>query len=101
VTSTSAANSNSATLGETPGERVNDRLQVRSGRGLIGLGEDRAHGRRDHLLVCLGHVCEKVAHEVDLAPLPAGALQHASDSGFQAAVRIRDNQADAGQAAVA
>jgi hypothetical protein len=58
----------------------------------VGLGEDGADRGGDHLLVALRDDREHVAHEVDPAPLPAGADQDRGDRGLQAGVGIADDQ---------
>ena len=65
----------------------------------VGLGEDRADRRGDHLLVALGHDREHVAHEVHPAPLPRSAEEHRPDRGLQAGVRVADDQLHPAQAA--
>lgn len=86
--------------GECAGEHVGDQVDVRAALGLSRLGEVRADGRGDHLLVVLARLGQHVAHEVDSAALPGTALQDRPDGVDQAAVGIADDQLDTVQAAV-
>src|SRR3954447_15652094 len=63
------------------------------------LEEHGADGGRDHAVMSLGHVGQHVAHEVDAAALP-GRLEHLGDRRLEALVGVRDDQLDAGQAAL-
>src|SRR5690606_26367953 len=67
-----------------PGDLVELRVDVFG----VGLGEDRADDRGDHLLPALGQRGEDVAHEVDAATLPGSALQHHGSSRFQPGVSV-------------
>ena len=58
-----------ADLGERGGELVADLSQVAATVGGVGLGEDGAEHRGDHVLVGLGDQGEQVAGEVDPAAL--------------------------------
>jgi hypothetical protein len=69
--------------------------------GLAGLGEDRADGGGDHLLVALADLGQHVAHEVDPAALRATALEHGRDGVDQAAVGVADDELDPAEAALA
>ena len=60
-------------FGEARLELVDDPGVLLVHRGGVGLGEDRAHHRRDEALGALGHAGEQVAHEVGAAALPGGA----------------------------
>ena len=50
----------------------------------VGLGEDRADDRGDHVLAAFRDDGEHVAHEVHAASLPGGALEHGPDRLLQA-----------------
>ena len=52
--------------------------------------EDRADQRRDHPLLLLADVAERLAQEVDGAALP-GAAEHLRDRVLQALVRVGDD----------
>ena len=58
----------------------------------VGLGEDRAEHRGDHVLMALGDEGEEVPGEVDAAALMAGSLEAAAQSGDQSGVLIGDHQ---------
>lgn len=58
----------------------------------VGLSENRADDRGDHGAGGHPHVCQHVAHEVDSASLPAGALEDGLDRGDQAGVSVREDQ---------
>eukprot|EP01137_Pigoraptor_chileana_P013759 Opistho-2@67633 len=66
--------------------------------GMVGLKEDLADGSSDYRVLALGHVGQRVSHEVDAAALPGGA-EHTGDRGLEALVGIGDDQLHAGQAA--
>jgi hypothetical protein len=59
--------------------------------GGVGLGEDGADGRGDHLRGALGDLGEHVAEEVDPAPLDRGAGHDRLDSLTQAQVGVGDH----------
>ena len=65
----------------------------------VGLGENRAHHRRDEALRRLGDAGQEVAHEVGAAALPTGPRQRRGDRVDEAGVGIAREQADARQAA--
>ena len=50
-------------------------------------GEDGADGGGDHLVLGLGHMRQRVAHEVDAAALPT-PLEDLREGGLQAFVRL-------------
>ena len=79
-------------LGDDPG------VLVVHGGG-VGLGEDRAHHRRDEALRALGDARQEVAHEVAAAALPSGARERGGDRVDQAGVRVGADQLHAGEAA--
>lgn len=58
----------------------------------VGLGEDGADDRGDHILAALGHDGEDVAHEMHPAPLPGCALKHSPDRFLQPGAGIRHDQ---------
>jgi hypothetical protein len=86
-------------LGEALLELVDDPPVSLVHGGGVGLGEGRAHHRRDEALRALGDAGQQVAHEVRAAALPAGARQRGCDRVDQAGVRVRADQLHAGQAA--
>ena len=95
-------------VAEHPGDRgvgvveaVGDGVELFADRDRGGLGEDRSDPRADHLAVGLGGLGQGVAHEMDPAPLPCGALQDPADRGDETAVGVGDDELDAGQAAFA
>lgn len=49
----------------------------------VGLGEDCADDRRDHVLAAFRNDGEHVAHEVHPASLPGRALEHGADRLLQ------------------
>ena len=53
------------------------------------LGEDRTYGGGDHLVLGLGHMRQRVAHEVDAAALPA-RLEDLRDGGLGVDTRSDD-----------
>jgi hypothetical protein len=69
-------------------------------RRVIGLREDRAHDGGEGLAGALRHRREQIAHEVDKAALPRGAVEHRADRLRQPFVRVRDDQAHAGEVAL-
>ena len=85
---------------ELRAEHVGDHVDVVAGGVGGGLGEDGADGRGDHLRVALADPGQGVAHEVDPAPLPAGAGEHCRCGVGEAAVAVADDQLDAREAAV-
>jgi hypothetical protein len=72
-------------------------LHVR--RGCIGLGEDRAHERRDERSSRLRHAGEQVAKEMVPVPLPASAGKRRDDRVDQAGMGVGDHQAHPGEPA--
>ena len=87
-------------LGKRRGELVAD-LVPRCVDGLrVGLGEDRAEHRGDHVGVGLGDVRQEVAGEVDPAPLVRGALEGPLERLHEAGVLIGDDQLHTAQAAL-
>ncbi len=54
---------------------------------LCVLREDGAYGGGDHLVLGLGHMGQRVAHEVDAAALPA-RLEDLRDGGLEAFMRV-------------
>ena len=81
-------------------ELVDDGAQLGAGGVAVGLDKDRGDQRRDHLPLAVAGDGAQVAFGVHPAALPAGVLQHAADRRAQPGVRIRDDEADAVQAAV-
>ena len=79
-------------LGGDPGMLLEHRVGV-------GLGEDRAHHRRDEALRALRDAGQEVAHEVRPAALPGGAGQGCRDRVDEAGVGVAGDQADAGESA--
>lgn len=80
--------------GDPGGELVSD-LFPAGGHGLgVGLGEDGAEQRGDHVHLVLGHHGEQVAGEVDPAALMRGALEAAADRGHETGVLITDDESD-------
>ncbi len=75
---------------EHPGHLV----ELRHRRGVIGLGEDRAHDRRDGVVGSLGHDREQVPHEVHPAALPGGPMQDLRDRLAEPLVRVGDHESD-------
>ena len=61
----------------------------------VGLGEDRAEQRGDHVLVRLGDQGEQVAGEVDPTPLPGGAGQDRVAHGLAHQAHAPEHQEDA------
>jgi len=61
---------------------------------LCFLSEDGPDGGGDHLMLALGHVGKRVAHEVNAAALPSRA-KDLGDGRFQSLVRIRNDKLDA------
>jgi len=84
---------------EAPLEETRDPGNGLAGALPIGLRKDRAQRRRHHLLGGLRHRRERVAHEVDAAPLPGGAREHLGHRLLEPQVRVRGHQLDATQAA--
>ena len=85
-------------LGERAGELVADLVPgLADGLG-VGLGEDRAEHRGDHVGVTLGDVRQKVAGEVDPAPLVRGALEGPLQRCEEPGVLIADDQLHTAQA---
>src|SRR3954452_14842185 len=78
---------------------VGDLTPDLAGALAVLLEEHGADGGRDHAVMSLGHVGQHVAHEVDAAALP-GRLEHLGDRRLEALVGFRDDQLDAGQAAL-
>ena len=78
--------------GEAAGEGVGDDLDLPADGVRGGLGEVGADGRGDHLRVALVDLGQRVAHEVQSAPLPRRALQDGGDGVGQAAVAVADDQ---------
>lgn len=72
----------------------------RADRGSVGLGEDRAEHRGDHVAVRLGHVGEQVAGEVDPATLVPGTLKGPLQRLDQTGVLIADHQPHSVQTAL-
>ena len=64
----------------------------------VGLGEDRADDRGDHILAPFRHDREHVAHEMDPASLPRRALEHGPDRFLQTRVGVRHDQLHPAQA---
>jgi hypothetical protein len=87
-------------LGELRLEQPDDVTQLSSGPGGVGLSEDRAHGRGEHLLGRGGHGAEQVPHAMNLAALPAGPVEHPGNRGLQPGMGVGDDQAHPGQAPV-
>ena len=58
----------------------------------VGLGEDRADDRRDHVLGAFRDNGEHIAHEMDPASLPRSALEDGANRFLQARVRVRHDQ---------
>lgn len=69
--------------------------------GQVGLGEDCAEHRSDHLGVRLRDVGQDVADEVDPAALVGRTLEHPRQCGDQALVLVGDHQLHPGQASLA
>ena len=67
--------------------------------GGVGLGEDRADRRGDHVGVAPGHDRQDVAQEMDSAPLPCGSDEYGADGGLEAGVGVGDDQLDSPEAA--
>ena len=68
-----ASSRSAAALGEAGLELGDDPGVLVVHGGGVGLGEDRAHHRRDEALRALGDAHQEVAHEVAAAALPGGA----------------------------
>ena len=49
-------------LGEAGHEPVGHALELRAGRGVVGLGEERAHKGRDQLYTAAEAICRKHDH---------------------------------------
>ena len=62
------------------------------------LGEHRAQGGGDHLLLGLRHRLQEVAREMDAAALPGAALEHAAHGLGQPHVGIAHHQPDTAEA---
>lgn len=60
----------------------------------VGLSEDRADQRGDHQAMLVFADSEQVPHGMNATSLPAGALEHPADRGFEAGVGVGDHQAD-------
>ena len=56
-------------------ELIDDGSQLGDGGVVVGLDEDRADQRRDQLTLLMGCGRQHVAHRVDAAALPGGALE--------------------------
>ena len=93
--------SRAATFGRERCELIDDQSELRAGGGVVGLGEDRADQRRDHLALLMGCGSHHVAHRVHAAALPGGALELGADRSTQPGVGVGDHELDAGEAAVA
>ena len=94
--------------GEHPGdvselglEGGDDAVELGVDRGGVGLSENRADRRGDHLGVGPGNFGEHVAHEVHAAALPRGTDEALGDGVLEAEVVIGDHQTDAVQTASA
>jgi len=77
---------------------VADFFPRREDRRPVGLSEDRAEHRGDHVLVRLGDQREQVAGEVDPTALVRRALQAAAQRRDQPGMLVGDHQPDPGQA---
>ena len=65
--------------------------------GMVRLEEDLPDSGGDHIVLALGHVRQRIAHEVDAAALPGGG--DAGDGRLQPFVRVGDDQLHAIQPA--
>jgi len=73
-------------------KELNDLSQLGAGRAGVGLHKYGANGCSHHLFVALGNVDHQVPHQMHLATLPRGALEHAPDGGLQPAAGTRDHK---------
>ncbi len=87
-----------AELRPAAAELVGDVAPGLAGALAVGLDEGLADGGGDHGVLAARSIGERVAGEMNPAPLPGGA-DHPPDRGLQALVRVRDHQLHAFQAA--
>ena len=67
-------------LGEAAAQALDDPLQLRLRRRVVGLREDRPHDRGHRLAGAARQRGQHVAHEVHATPLPRGAAEHRGDA---------------------
>ncbi len=80
---------------EHPGDLIELGLDV----SRVGLGEDGADDRGNHVLAGTRDDGEHISHEVNSAALPRGTLEHCADGLLQTAVRVGDDELDTVQPA--
>jgi len=80
---TFGASEDLGSFGEPVFEHVHDCVELGAGGLRVGLCVDRTDGRCDHVLVSVVHGRQDVAHEMNLAALPAGTCEHSGDRCFQ------------------
>jgi len=68
-----------------------------AGLDAVGLVEGLTDGGGHNGVLTLGDMGERVAHPMDATALPGG-FEHARDRRLQAAMSVRDDQLDAGEA---
>jgi len=76
---------------------VADFFPRREDRRPVGLSEDRAEHRGDHVLVRLGDQRQQVPGEMDPAALVRRTLEAATQRSNQTGVLVGDHQPDPGQ----
>ncbi len=84
---------------EPAGQLIADLVPRRGGGRGIGLGEDHAKHRRDHVGVRLGDMRQQVSREMHPTPLMPRPLERAPQFRDEAGVLVTDDEPDTGQAA--
>lgn len=85
-------------LGQLAAEHARDGVELLADVLGVGLGEDSADRRGDHLGRPFGDLGEHIAQEMHPASLPGGADQDGLDRAAQSGVGIGDDQLYSGQA---
>ncbi len=80
-------------------EHAGDHIELLADMGRVGLSEDGADRRGNHVGVALGDLGEHVAQEMHPAALPGRAEQDGLDRVFEPGVGIGDDQLHAAQPA--